>query len=47
MIYYIKALILVVRGARYHRYASLSLTLRVIATRNCRLHWLRASLGEG
>ena len=49
MTYYFKALALVIRGARYHRFAgtSLSNTLWLIATRQCRLHWLRSSLVEG
>ena len=46
MIYYIKAIILVASGARYHRHAGLGLTLKVVAQRRCRLHWLRSSMLE-
>lgn len=47
MIYYIKATILIIRGARYFRGCSLRKTLAVVAARRCRLHWLRTSMAEG
>ena len=43
MIYTIKALILIGQGARYGR-SGLIGTLRVVALRQCRLHWLRSSI---
>ena len=45
MTYYTKALILAAKGARYGRRGLLG-TLQIIATRQCRLHWLRTSLEE-
>jgi hypothetical protein len=43
MLYTIKALILIGRGARYGRRGLIG-TLRIVAARECRLHWLRSSL---
>ena len=46
MTYTIKALALTILGARYGR-SGLIGTLRMIALRQCRLHWLRSSLEGG
>jgi hypothetical protein len=43
MLYTIKALALAARGARYGSFGLIG-TLRMIALRQCRLHWLRSSL---
>lgn len=43
MTYLIKALILTAQGARYGRRGLIG-TLRIVAARECRLHWLRSSL---
>ena len=43
MLYIIKALILTAQGARYGRRGLIG-TLRIVAARECRLHWLRSSL---